>query len=375
MVVATLTATSAVSLAIWIYLLAFHGRFWLVRDDGQRPLDVAAKSVAVVIPARDEAATIGLTVRSLLRQEYGGCVSVFVVDDHSTDVTAALAREAGAEVIAAKPLPSGWTGKMWAVSQGLEQAMAIEPDYVLLTDADIEHGPNSIRNLVARAERDQLDLTSYMVRLENSRFAERATIPAFVFFFFELYPPSWIADRSRRTAGAAGGCMLVRASALKRIGGVERIKGEIIDDCALAREIKQSGGRLWLGLTSTTRSLRSYGNFGEIAHMISRTAFTQLRHSGLLLVGTVLGMLLIYVVPSIAALSGAMPATALGTAAWLIMGAMYVPMLRFYGQSLFWAPFLPAVAAFYTVATVQSAVSYWRGKGGAWKGRIQDVRN
>lgn len=359
------------SLAIWIYLLLFHGRFWLVRDDAKFAGPALPRRVAVVIPARDEADVIGRAVASLHAQQYQGELSIFVVDDHSADDTAARACAASnrVTVVASQPLPAGWTGKMWAVSQGLEYAMAASPDYVLLTDADIEHSPRNIVALVARAERDQLDLASYMVRLATGTFAERATIPAFVFFFFKLYPPKWVAQPRYRTAGAAGGCMLVRVSALRRIDGVSRIRGALIDDCALAREIKNSGGRLWLGLSSETRSIRSYGTFSDISHMIARTAYTQLNHSVVMLAGAIAGMVLIYLVPPIAALSG----SAYGAGAWAVMSLAYAPMLRFYRRSIFWAPLLPCVAAFYTGATIQSAIRYWRGRGGQWKGRAQDA--
>jgi hopene-associated glycosyltransferase HpnB len=361
-----LTAASAVSLVVWIYLTLFHGGFWRVRDESAPVGPVPSRRVVVVIPARDEADIIGRAVRSLARQDHAGELPIFVVDDHSTDGTADRARKASEQVtvIASKPLAAGWTGKMWAVSQGLERALATAPDYVLLTDADIEHAPDGVRSLVARAERDKLDLASYMVLLRTHSFAERAAMPAFVFFFLKLYPPA-------RSNGAAGGCMLVRATALEGIGRVERIRAQVIDDCALAREIKLAGGRIWLGLTPRTHSLRSYQGFGEIADMIARTAFTQLRHSTLLLAGTVASMLLIYVVPPVAALSGIWS----GAIAWLLMALLYIPMLRFYGQSPLWAPLLPAIAAFYTGATIQSAVQYWRGHGGEWKGRVQDTRH
>lgn len=350
--------------AIWAYLLVLRARFWLVRDESEPVGEAPARRVAVVIPARDEAATIARTVRSLAAQNYGGELVIFVVDDNSADETGDIAREAGAQVVEAKPLPPGWTGKMWAVSQGLEHALALDPDFVLLTDADIEHAPENVASLVARAERDRLDLTSYMVRIENRTPAERFTIPAFVFFFFKLYPPG------PGTRGAAGGCMLVRASALRRIEGVSRIRAEVIDDCALAREIRRNGGRLWLGLTSQTRSLRSYRTLGEIAHMIARTAFTQLNYSALMLFGTVAGMSLMYLAPPAFALAGSVP----GAIAWLLMSIAYAPMLRFYGQSVLWAPLLPLVALFYTAATIQSAVRYWTGRGGHWKGRVQAAR-
>jgi hopene-associated glycosyltransferase HpnB len=363
-----LSGASAVSLIGWIYLILFHGGFWRVRDELALFRNLPGRRVAAVIPARDEAKTIGRAVQSLARQE----VQIFVVDDHSTDGTAELAHQASDRVVVipAAPLPAGWTGKMWAVAQGLERALSAAPDYILLTDADIEHSPDNVARMVARAELGGFDLVSYMVRLRNETFAERAMIPAFVFFFLKLYPPAWIRNRRRATAGAAGGCMLVRTAALERIGGVSRIRGEIIDDCALAREIKKSGGKVWLGLTSQTRSLRHYDGLAEIAEMIARTAFTQLHHSTILLIGTVAGMLLVYVVPPVATGFGIWS----GAVAWLLMSLSYLPILRFYRQSPAWAPLLPLIAAFYTGATVQSGVRYWLGRGGAWKGRVQDAR-
>jgi hopene-associated glycosyltransferase HpnB len=371
-----IVTAAGISLCAWIYLLAFRGGFWRVRDESEPPGTAPPCRVAVVIPARDEATSIGRTVQSLARQDFQGEIRIFVVDDHSTDGTAEIARAAldGVEVIQAAPLPPGWTGKMWAVSQGLSRAFAGRPDYVLLTDADIEHAPSSLQSLIARAERDQLDLVSFMVRLENHGPAERAMIPAFVFFFLMLYPPRWIADPGHGVAGAAGGCMLVRTTALERIDGVSRIRGEVIDDCALAREIKKAGGRVWLGLNMATRSLRRYAGFGEVSHMIARTAFTQLRYSFLLLTGTVLGMAVIYIAPVIALCSGAWPAALTGGVAWGMMAAAYIPMLRLYGQSRAWAICLPAIAAFYTYATIMSAIRYWTGQGGTWKGRVQAVR-
>ncbi len=352
----------------WIYLVLFHGGFWRVSDESGLAAPGPASRVAVVIPARDEAEVIGRAIRSLDCQP----VEIILVDDHSTDGTAECARQASERVVVipAQPLPPGWTGKLWAVSQGLHYALQSQPDYVLLTDADIEHSPDSIKSLVARAEGGGFDLVSYMVRLRNEAHAEMATVPAFVFFFLKLYPPAWIQNPKRTTAGAAGGCMLVRSTALQRIGGVDRIRSEMIDDCALAREIKGSGGRVWLGLSSTTRSLRRYSGFRDVAEMVSRTAYTQLRHSPVLLAGTVLGMLLIYVVPPLATAFGIWT----GLVAWLLMTLAFMPILRFYRQSPLWAPLLPFIAGFYTFATLQSAVRYWSGRGGNWKGRIQDAR-
>lgn len=371
---------AGVPVAIWTYLLTAHGRFWLVREE---PVPAAAidhwPSVRIIVPARNEADGVAQTVCTLLQQRYEGALHLYLVDDHSTDGTADLARaaaqEAGREhsltVVSAASLPSGWTGKLWAVHNGLLAATADgEPDYFLLTDADIAHEPDSVRGLVARAEAGGYDLVSYMVLLRNRSLAERALIPAFVFFFFLLYPPAWIARREHRVAGAAGGCVLLRPAALRRIGGIESIRGELIDDCALAARVKE-GGAIWLGVTSRTESTRDYQSFGEIAHMISRTAFTQLRYSTLLLAGTLAGLFVTYLLPPMLLLSGWSIPAALGAVAWMLMAIAYVPTLRFYRQSLLWAPMLPLIALFYSAATVQSAVRYWRGAGGQWKGRSQ----
>lgn len=333
----------------------------------------ARKSVAVVIPARNEEAVVGQAVASLLNQDYPGNIHVFLVDDHSIDATVAAAGVSERlTVVQAGPLPAGWTGKLWAVSEGLKRVEAMKPDYVLLTDADIVHAPGNLAGLVARAEAGSFDLVSYMVQLQCRTLAERALIPAFVFFFFKLYPPSWIARRDRQTAGAAGGCMLIRPAALARIGGIAAIRGELIDDCALARAIKPGGG-IWLGLTHSARSIRDYTTFAEIRRMISRTAFTQLRHSALLLAGTIIGLAVIYLAPALLALTGDRLAVGLGLTAWILMIVSYIPTLRFYERSWAWALLLPFIALFYMYATVDSAVRYWTGRGGLWKDRVQDA--
>jgi len=366
-----LTALGALALAIWIYLLAARGGFWrLLEETIPSAPSASAPRVIVVIPARNEEASIAQAVQSLAAQ-----APVIVVDDASSDRTAELAREAGAEVVTARPLPAGWSGKLWAVSEGLNAAASRAPDYWLLTDADIVHAPDNIAGLVDRARAGNYDLVSYMVLLACRSAAEQALIPAFVFFFFLLYPPAWIRDPRRATAGAAGGCMLVRREALDRIGGIARIRSELIDDCALAREIKRSGGRVWLGLTTQTRSIRGYGTFAEIGHMISRTAFTQLQHSWWLLAGTIVGLALTYLAPpmlTIFAPAGA--ARGVGGLAWLIMTLVYLPAVRFYRRPWFWAPLLPAIASFYMGATVHSAIASLLGRGGMWKGRAQAVR-
>ena len=280
-----------ISLLAWLYLILAHGRFWRVRRLGAPKLPPAkiTAAIAVVIPARNEADVIGTAVRSLLRQTCADSLRIFVVDDNSTDGTAEAARQAANElsqaeqltVLAGLSLPDGWTGKLWAVQQGIEQAAQLSPDFFLFTDADIEHAPDNIARLVAIAQDGGYDLASFMVKLHCRNLVEKLLIPAFVFFFLLLYPPRWIRDPRRKAAGAAGGCILIRPAALERAGGIEAIRHEIIDDCALARAVKRTGGRVWLGLAADTRSMRAYNSFAEVESMIARTAFNQLRHSHL----------------------------------------------------------------------------------------------
>jgi hopene-associated glycosyltransferase HpnB len=365
-----LTVVAAAALATWFYLLTARGGFWRMREEPARPRVSDNPNVIAVIPARNEAANVARAVKSLVTQ-----VPVVVVDDSSEDGTAALARDAGAEVVSARPLPPGWSGKLWAVAEGLHAATPRAPEYWLLTDADIAHAPDSVAELVTRARAGNYDLVSYMVMLECRSAAEQALIPAFVFFFFLLYPPAWIRDQRRSTAGAAGGCMLVRREALDRIGGIERIRAELIDDCALARQIKCAGGRVWLGLTTGTHSIRSYGTFGEIGRMISRTAFTQLQYSWWLLAGTVAGLMLTYLAPPL--LTFVAPPGAvrgMGALAWLLMSVAYFPAVRFYRRPWFWALLLPFIALFYMCATIYSALAWQLGRGGMWKGRAQAVK-
>ena len=371
----------ALSTCVWVYLLAARGRFWrmtCVATDLKPPYP-SAPDVAVVVPARNEADVIGLSIHSLLEQDYAGRLDIFVVDDHSSDGTASVARKTAAHederltVISAMPLPPGWTGKMWALAQGVEQAAKFHPAYFLFTDADIVHAPDSITSLVERAEASKLDLVSMMALLRCSSLAERALIPAFVFFFFMLYPPEWVSNPKYGTAAAAGGDILVRADALTRIGGIAAIRNELIDDCALARKIKQNG-RVWLGLTPNTCSIRGYQTFGSVGRMISRTAFYQLRHSVWLLFATILGLAITYLAPPILAFFGGW-ATLWGGVAWLLMSIAFWPTLRFYSRSPLWAPLLPLIALFYIGATIHSAVRYWLGRGGEWKGRAQDAKS
>jgi len=367
----------------WLVLWLRHGGFW--RTD-TAPAPAAPRdwpNIVAVIPARNEAEGIGGTVGSLLSQDYKGRISVIVVDDESTDGTADVARHAADAVGAAdrltivpgQPTPPGWTGKMWAVDQGVRKASEIDPSarYLLLTDGDIRHSPRNLAHLLARAEAGALDLTSLMVRLRCESWAERFLVPAFVFFFQMLYPFAWVNDPARQTAAAAGGCMLVRRAALDRIGGIGAIRGALIDDCSLAAALKRNGP-IWLGLTNEAQSLRVYGEIGEIWRMIARSAYTQLHYSPLLLLGTVLGLLLVFLAPPLVFVYGHGLGSALGLLAWLIMAACYLPMLQFYGRSPLWAPLLPVVALVYLGATLDSARRHMQGKGGAWKGRFQAMR-
>jgi hopene-associated glycosyltransferase HpnB len=371
-------ALAGLAVSIWLYLLLGRGFFWRLRETDLAGAPVPRR-VAVLIPARNEAQVVGRAIQSIVEQDFPGPFHIFLIDDHSSDGTSEVARAAARPdfltVIAAQQLPEGWTGKLWALAEGIRQAESFRPDYVLFSDADIVHEPDGISRLVARAEAGGYDLVSWMVKLQCETFAERALIPAFVFFFFMLYPPSWTENTRRRTAGAAGGCILLRWEALARIGGMAAIRGELIDDCALAKAVKRTGGKVRLGVTSRTRSIRGYGTFREIGRMISRTAFWQLRHSVLLLAGTIAGMFATYLLPPLLLLTGRPPAVALGAFAWVLMMVAYAPSLRFYGLSLLWAPALPLVAAFYTGATIHSAVRYWRGRGGEWKGRAQDAKS
>ena len=269
-------------------------------------------------------------------------------------------------------------GKLWAMQQGLDHVLGrpTEPDFILLTDADILHPPTSLRELVAQADSGPYDLTSLMVRLSCDSPAERWLIPAFVFFFQMLYPFSRVNDPSNKTAGAAGGCMLVRAPALRAVGGMTRIRGEIIDDCALAALIKRHGGSIYLGLARHTSSLRRYDSPAEIGAMIARTAFNQLGHSFWLLLATLVGLVTTYLVPVAALVWGVVadrPAVAwLGSVACLLMGVAYYPTVGFYGLGTRWVATLPLAAVFYSGASVLSALRYWSGRGGQWKGRAQD---
>ena len=324
---------------------------------------------------------IGIAVASLARQSFNGLIHIIVIDDGSTDGTAeaavAAARDEGVlprfTLLHGAPVPHGWTGKLWALAQGVASDSELGADYLLFSDADTCHGPTSVASLVADADAHDRDLVSHMVKLSTATYAERLLIPAFVFFFFKLYPPAWTAKPQRKLAAAAGGCILIRPEALARAGGLQAIRSHIIDDCALARVVKNSGGRISLDLAGDTRSLRSYGSSAEIGAMISRTAFAQLRHSYLLLAATLLGLFLTYLLPAVLLFFGDPLLVCLGLAALLLMSFCYLPMVRFYGLPAPWSLCLPLIALFYTGAVIHSAVQYARGRGGWWKGRVQDA--
>nr|WP_307790339.1 glycosyltransferase [Streptomyces actuosus] len=373
--------SAVVSLAAWLWLLLAQGMFWRTdvrlpprRDPGVWP------PVCVVVPARDEAAVLPLSLPTLLAQDYPGRAEVFLVDDGSSDGTGELAREL-ARRNGGLPLtvdgpgepPAGWTGKLWAVRHGIALARARDPEYLLLTDADIAHAPDSLRRLVAAADTGGFDVVSQMARLRVESVWERLVVPAFVYFFAQLYPFRRVGRAEARTAAAAGGCVLLRTGAAERARVPEAIRHAVIDDVALARAVKGSGGRIWLGLAEAVDSVRPYPRLHDLWRMVSRSAYAQLRHNPLLLLGTVTGLALVYLVPPIAVAAGlagsGTAAVAAGAAAWLVMAGTYVPMLRYYRQPLWLAPLLPCTAALYLLMTVDSAVQHYRGRGAAWKGR------
>ncbi|MEH2141090.1 glycosyltransferase [Nostoc sp.] len=387
------------SLTIWLGLLCFWGQFW--RTDQQLEVETLYTTslqslpiVCAVVPARNEAELLPTTLRSLLLQDYPGSLKVFLVDDRSTDGTAnfaegvahTLGKPEQLHIISGVSLPPGWSGKLWAVEQGINSASLFAPDYFLLTDADIEHDPGNLRRLVTKAVQEDLDLVSVMVRLRCESFWEKLLIPAFVFFFQKLYPFRWVNNPNNPTAAAAGGSVLIAREALERIGGIQVIRQALIDDCALANAVKQIGrqsnssfppaspGRIWLGLSTLTQSLRPYNSLATIWDMVARSAYTQLNYSPLLLVGTLVGMPLIYLVPPVCVILGAVWgnwAIALtGLLGWFLMTLAYYPTIRFYKCSPWLALSLPAIAFLYTLMTLDSALRHWQGRGGAWKGRV-----
>jgi hopene-associated glycosyltransferase HpnB len=364
-----MTVLAVLALLAWLYLAALHGGFW---RDGER-LSAASPAtfppVAAVVPARDEAGFVAASVGSLLAQDYPGRFRVVLVDDASTDDTAAAARTLGGAgrltVLEGAPRPPGWAGKLWAVHQGCS---ATDEELLLFTDADIEHDPAHLSALVAQTERSGADMVSEMVALNCTSLAERALVPAFVYFFAMLYPFAWVNDLRCATAAAAGGTVLIRRRALERIGGVAAISGALIDDVALAAAVKP-GGPVWLGHSRLARSVRPYPGFADIWRMVARSAYVQLRHSPMRLGLATLGLSLVFLVPPVAALFGHGVARGCGLAAWAVMAATFLPTLRRFGVSLLWAPALPAIALFYLAATLGSALDHHRGRGVVWKRR------
>jgi len=370
-------------LVIWLYLAFLRGNFWRLEEDNLEPKPLEKwPHVVAIVPARNEAATIARVITSLLSRDYPGDFEIIVVDDHSDDGTAALARKAAEEsdaaaritVHSASELPEGWMGKLWALNEGVHTSGNSAPDFFWFTDADIVHAPETLRRLVSRAETGSLDLASLMVLLQAKTFPEKLLIPPFLYFFMMLYPPRWIADRQKRTAGAAGGCILLRRTAFERVGGLASIRSEVIDDCALARAVKKTSGRIWMGVTRASVSLREYKSFAEIRDLIARTAFTQLRYSSLMLIATLIGLFATYWLPWILFFAGEEPAWVLGSTAASLMTVTFLFTVKFYNRSAIWALTLPFAAAFYGYATFLSAVRYWLGRGAQWKGRSQAPR-
>ena len=377
----TVFILALLALLTWLYLIFARGGYWLgtERDtDAPAPPPGEWPSVTAVVPARNEGDVIGRTVGSLLAQSYPGEFHIVLVDDQSTDGTAEEARAQDRSgrltVIEGTTLPEGWTGKLWALDQGIARATErYKPDYLLLTDADIAHDADNLQRLVARAEAGKYALVTLMAKLTCQTFAEKLLIPAFIYFFQMLYPFSWVNRPSARMAAGAGGCMLVRATALEAAGGVASVRKEIIDDCALGKRLKMQGP-IWLGLTERARSVRPYADIAEIGRMVSRTAFTQLRYSWVLLSGVVLAMLFVFVLPPVLAFFSTGTAFLFGAATWALMTISFLPILRFYRQSPLWGLALPLIACFYLAFTIKSAMDHRRGRGGLWKGRAQAMQ-
>jgi hopene-associated glycosyltransferase HpnB len=365
---------AGLGLLVWVWLALLRGMFW--RTDVRLPLPSTVTgwpSVAVVVPARDEAAVLGETMPTLVAQDYPGPCRLILVDDNSADGTGALvaARWPGVTVVDPGEPEPGWAGKLWALRAGVAEAGGV--DYLLFTDADIAHPADSLSTLVSAAEAGGLDLVSLMARLRVRTGWERLVVPAFVYFFAMLFPFRWSNRPGSRTAAAAGGCVLVRRAALERAGGLETIRGAVIDDVALAGALRRAGARTFLGLADGVRSVRAYPTLGSLWRMVARSAYAQLRHNPALLAGTVLGLLLVFVVPPLSTVVGAVTGDpvlfALGALTWVLMAATYVPMLRYHGQPWPAAFLLPFTACLYLAMTVDSALRHYRGAGAAWKGR------
>ena len=363
---------------IWLYLIVGRGAFWLcgVRDTDRPSLDVPQwPAVVAVVPARNEANHIAASIGSLLRQEYSGSFRIVLVDDDSSDETALIATRAAASapsqliVVGSESPPRGWTGKIWAVKQGIASAEELKPEYLLLTDADIVHAPDTLAWLVMHAGAGGFVLTSLMAKLRCESLAERTHVPAFIYFFQMLFPFSWVSKPHASTAAAAGGCMLVRADALENAGGIASIRNALIDDCSLAEKLKKVGP-VWLGLTDRSRSIRPYDTLADVRRMIARSAYAQLRYSPLLLAATIAMMVLTFIAAPLLAIFATGLPRFLGIVVWLAMTISYIPILRFYRLSPLWSLALPGIAALYLYYTIISAYDHMRGRGGQWKGRI-----
>ncbi|MGP0128521.1 MAG: glycosyltransferase [cyanobacterium endosymbiont of Rhopalodia musculus] len=392
-----ITTIAIVSLMIWLYLLLFRGKFWLSNQkiDPEKISLTTYPSVCAVIPARNEADVLPVSLKSLLNQDYLGDFKIILVDDQSDDGTAEIAHQLATTfhktdrltVISGQLLSSGWSGKLWAMEQGIKyiKEQHLHPDYILFTDADIEHHQTNLRELVGKSQQENLALTSLMVRLRCQSIWEQFLIPAFVFFFEKLYPFLWVNDPHHKMAAAAGGCILIRKDILERVGGLEIVRQALIDDCSLAaavklklQEISENPPQgIWLGLSEKTCSLRPYDSLKTIWDMVARTAYTQLNYSPLLLIGTVMGLTLIYIVPPVSLIWGLVVGNrliaSLGGITWLLMSISYLPTLRLYKTSLLWSISLPAISFLYLLMTIDSALRHWRGKGGRWKGRVYSV--
>jgi hopene-associated glycosyltransferase HpnB len=370
-----LTWIAAGSLAAWLWLLLGQGLFW--RTDIRLPPSEEPSrwpNVAIIVPARDEAEVLPLSLPTLLAQDYPGRAEIFLIDDGSTDETGALARQLATAQPHGLPLTvhspgepePGWTGKLWALRHGMALARdRTDADFLLLTDADIAHAPGSLRSLVSSALTARVDLLSQMARLRADSAWERLIVPAFVYFFAQLYPFGWVNRPAARTAAAAGGCVLLRTEAAVRARLPESIRDAVIDDVTLARAVKRGGGRIWLGLADGVESVRPYERLPQLWQMVARSAYAQLGHNPLVLLCTVAGLALVYLVPPVTALAG----SPVGAAAWAVMAVTYVPMLRYYRQPPWRALALPATAALYLLMTLDSALRHHRGRGAAWKGR------
>lgn len=377
----------SLSLIIWIYLVFCRGNFWLCNQYLEDlPLSLKKQpQVTVIIPARNEAENITVCLQSLLNQDYQGILNIILVDDQSEDNTAKIAQKIAEEnhyqnqfmIIKGKDLPLGWSGKLWAMSQGILWAKKyLNTDYFLFTDADIKHSTNNLSQLLAKAEKNNLDLVSLMVKLRCESFWEKLLIPAFIFFFQKLYPFPLVNNINHKVAAAAGGCILIRETALTRIGGIEALKEALIDDCTLASLVKKTlpvNHGIWLGLTNTTISLRSYDSLKPIWNMVARTAFTQLNYSLLLLIGTILGMFITYLVPFFilifAIFTNNLLLILFAFITLFLMALSYYPTIKLYQLPLFYCFLLPVIVLFYSLMTIDSGLRHWKGKGGQWKGR------